>query len=418
MSETLPEDPKLTCKSATIHFIYSFCLESKGGSFLIDLKSFIKEAEGGEYGVTEGKPESRSQITPHLNFKTLEGWSVLPDLEGSVDGEPIIIRRLLRIMSVGATCCISVELPKRDGHAFCKDDVMKVLKLIRQRDADAPNPLEVPGFSSGTIFSLFQFTVDKLLEASSFDRLEKKEKLIDLSPGTESQTPWVVTLLEVDEPVGKAFCSDFLNTENPLARKAEAIRPFMPEIAPILFRSIGESGLVLEPAYLPANGDNFGFFNMNLDARLFVTMSRRSVLCICSEKDKDPASYFMPGLLDLCEMVRVRWHMLAVMHRIVDESVRNMRATTGVRPARERLLEIIRFREWLATSLEDPGIYILAGDALSKLHEKLQMIFRLSELRESIIGKINLLDRLYADVLQSGWMDQLSASLQYPKTVE
>jgi hypothetical protein len=245
--------------------------------------------------------------------------------------------------------------------------------------------------------------------------------LIDLNQETEPQTPWVITLLEVDGAEERAFCSDFRDEDDPVKRKAEAIRPFLPEIAPILFRSVSsrDRGLLLEPAYLPTKDGNLGLFNMNLDARLFVTMSRRSILCICSKKDQDPTRYFLPGLLDLCEMVRIRWHMLVVMHRLMDETVRSMRKKPkeDLLP-KEKLQEIIKLREWMVTSLEDPGIYVLAGDALSRLHANLQEIFSLRELRETILGKIDLLDRLYGDMIQSDWMEQLSRRPQLPPSIK
>jgi len=72
----------------------------------------------------------------------------------------------------------------------------------------------------------------------------------------------------------------------------------------------------------------------------------------------------------------------------------------------------------MATSLEDPGIYVLAGDALSRLHESLKEIFSLRELRETILGKSDLLDRLYGDMIQSDWLEQLSRKPGFPSSIE
>jgi hypothetical protein len=101
-------------------------------------------------------------------------------------------------------------------------------------------------------------------------------------------------------------------------------------------------------------------------------------------------------------MVRARWHSLVTLNKLIDLTIRQM-----VDPKKKKLFKqskVLSLRQMLATGLEDPTVYIIAGDALSKLYLKLREIFRLDELKSTLIEKMDLMDRVYRDALQLSWL--------------
>jgi hypothetical protein len=184
-----------------------------------------------------------------------------------------------------------------------------------------------------------------------------------------------------------------------------SIRPYESEVAEIVFRSIAED-LVLEPAYVqPPNTRSVpGLFSVNVDARLFVCSSRRSILCLCRNIDEDPADYFVPTLLDICEVVRAHWHALVMINKMMDSAMRDFVALRGKAVDRRQKLKSLRVQ--LANSLEDPTMYIVAGDALSKIMDDLTRIFRLEELRTALLRKMDLIDNIYSDARDLFWLER------------
>ena len=76
----------------------------------------------------------------------------------------------------------------------------------------------------------------------------------------------------------------------------------------------------------------------------------------------------------------------------------------GVEQAR-RVEDIIALREWLATMLQAPGTYVFAGDALGQIYAQLKGTFSVDFLGDLVMRKIQLLDRLYEDILQLEWLN-------------
>ena len=159
--------------------------------------------------------------------------------------------------------------------------------------------------------------------------------------GDDAQSPWVVTVLEVDQPLADVFCDWFADEVDPAAAKAERIKPYHQDIARILFRSVSGMDFYLEPTYLSysSEGPVPRFNSVNVDARLFVCISTRSILCICQDKGQDPGLYFIPAALDLYETIRSQWHMLVIMNKMLDgalDLVQDRSKDTAVRLERDR----------------------------------------------------------------------------------
>jgi hypothetical protein len=316
------------------------------------------------------------------------------------------LRSLIRIFPSGATCCLTVDVTAEPTQKLSTADILKLLNLTSQRAAastGAPELVCLEGEDSGgkSLYDRFEELVTNLCTEHSLDRLDVRYDLIE--PGRECQSPWLVTVAAVDDEIAEAFCGHGDAADDPARSKMIKIRRYEPSIAPILFRSVAKQ-LFLEPAYVepPTPVGVPGLFSVNLDARLFVCMSRRSILCICEDSDVDPASYFVPGVLDICEMVRARWHSLVTLNRLIDLTIRQM-----VDPKKKRRFKqskVLSLRQMLATGLEDPTVYIIAGDALSKLYLNLRDVFRLDELKNTLIEKMDLMDRVYRDVLELSWL--------------
>ena len=396
--------PGFICRRITTHFIYSLAVSRQN----------VRQNMPAPDGWSGGTPPDRVGIVPHLELK--EGnhhWMLGPDREVSLHAKtgnspPMEgkIRTLRRLFPTSATCTIQFETVG-DTRPFHTKDVLAVLNLVTQRkDVPPETGIHLPG--AATDRALYSCFLDEIEGSDGICRpspqiawVDKDEQLVDT--GSETQSPWVVTIAEVNEEVAADFCGPGEISSDPARAKMLRIKQYERDIAPILFRSVSEM-LVLEPAYVqpPTPVGVPGLFSVNLDARLFVGMSRRAILCICLNKDQDPAAYFIPGLLDICELVRARWHSLVILNKLLDRTISEIREQVGTRPYRQgRLMEM---RARLAACLEDPTLYIVAGDALSKLHADLRDMFRLDELRNTLLLKVDLADKVFSDLQELEWM--------------
>ncbi|MES9922717.1 MAG: hypothetical protein ABW152_01380 [Candidatus Thiodiazotropha endolucinida] len=455
------QEGKLGIKSAAVHFVYSFCLiesdsETEQHRYLLNRDTLITHAEklkskpdiflksnnpddadvhlarieGLEYGV----PESRKGIPPHLEFITDEYHSInfsVRCIESSVNGlnypqlsnlnSCITIDALVRLMPNSSTCSFSVTVPPsplntQSDEETCKvstKDVHKLLQLIKSKGQEASSQpsLLFPSGAQITLYGLFKLIIEKICEpieggGTQLAWLETEGDKPMISLSSENQTPMVTSILEVDEHTAKAFCQSGSKGKDPAQAKMLEIQEYEEEIAPILFRAPKSNsdsipGLMLEPSYMksPTPLGVPGLFNMGVDARIYFNISRRSALCICEDANKPPADHFINDLLNLIEIIRARWHMLIIMNQVLDHSIRDFRSgIDDIEYEGNKLREMVRLREWLSTSLEDPGIYVVAGEFLSNLSNKLEKTFRIDELRQLVLGKLKLLEALYRDI--------------------
>lgn len=439
----MPESQNTTnanffCRGLTIHFIYSFSLSKKTEfdnkvNYVIDPAIALQCHSNNVKKVAIGNPDRRMGILPHIVFTQDEDYtdSAYIDFE-SIDATireyDVTINRLVRIFRTACTCTISVEIARHEENIIDVKNILKLLGLVRLKVVDKRNTdRDIIKFrnrlgdvwsETESIYSIFFKTLQELenhCEEKNIRLLGSVNKMVDLE--TENQTPWVVTITEVDGEIEQAFCRDYSNENDPSAAKMRAIRKYEKDIAPIVFRSMDLQMFFLEPAYTdpPTPNGLPGLYNMGLDARLYINISRRSALCICENKDQDTAGFFLPDLLNICEIVRARWHMLILMNRVLDITMKEVReyateddgrmpVSTKKRKAEDHVYTFMILKDWLSTSSEDPGIYVVAGDALSRLNDHLVDTFRIEELRGLVMNKLDLMERIYHDLQEWQWL--------------
>lgn len=412
-------------KKATIHFIYSFMPVTNEMALKQELIKEICSIHDNLPGIMGriGKPIKRIGISSYMALKLEMGYLNFPTLKGKLDGIDITIEPTIRIFPIGSSCCLSVsadtkEIKNRKINIDL-DDVHKILHLVSQKKNQSTR-YKITDIASNyykfeekkcTIYNIFRFLVDKIIE--NINLYKKNEEDVKLlcekflnEKFEEPQCPWVVSVLEVKGSAYEAFCGSFSKKDFPLISKFDAIRKYNKDIAPILYRSVTGSDFQIEPAYVPTPfaGNQIGLANMNVDARLFVHMSRRSVLCICKNQKKDPPKYFIPVLLDLCEMTHSRWQALIILNRVLDDSLKNF--TRKKSTTRVRIRSIISLIDKLTTCLEDPASYVIGGDALKELHEKLIDTYRLKDLVELMLKKLDMLEKLFQHGLELSWTER------------
>ena len=97
-----------------------------------------------------------------------------------------------------------------------------------------------------------------------------------------------------------------------------------------------------------------------------------------------------------------------VMNRVLDRTLREFDSRdkeihrTSLTRRRQKIKTL---REWLATSLEDPSVYRVAGDAQFEIHRMLAGNSRLDQLQQMLLGKLELLERIYQDIVALRMLD-------------
>jgi len=428
------KDPKdrFECTGVTVHFIYSFALAKRGPDSLfepVDLKELFYK---GEHCLQKGTPEERRGIKQHLELAEESAWRRLDSFTATIlssekndrmkSGVPppeVEIEPLLRIFRTGATCCFKVTLKRGQRSLIDLTTIHSILGLVQQTEKEPTvfrlkRPHHTQQF---TLHSLFVENVQAMAKGNDLAWLDTEDEHVKLSPNPrkESQSPWVVTVAEVQGETATAFCDTFANFKNPADAKAEHVSRFQSEVAGILFRSVKGTNFELEPCYVdtPIPGVADALRNRNLDARLHVTMSNRSVLCICRDQHVIPADYFLPDLLDNCELLRARWHRLTLMNRCLDRVLSNLNDENST--AEQKMRRVVNARTWLARLLEDPELYRVAGDALADISLRLKDVFREAALRRLLLEKADLIERIRAGISELDW---LSIKSQYRSSRE
>ncbi len=258
-----------------------------------------------------------------------------------------------------------------------------------------------------TLFELFKGLVKKILLIASNDpelehpyKLKCKEFLN--SNQEEPRTPWIVTVLDVEGELAGAFCPDQPNIS--LSTDSKQQINYSKLIAPILYRSVTEEDFSLEPSYLLLP-KRMNFFNINLDSRLYVDISRRSILCISKDQNKNPGKYFIPVLLDISEMTFSRWQSLLIINKIIDEALKNFKGDNNEYSlnAKERVERIMNLIIKFSSCLEDMSNYFIGGDALREIHDKLLDNFKIDDLLSLTLSKIDMLEKYYKYSVEISW---------------
>ena len=417
------------CTGLMVYFIYSFALANKVSGFEyepVDAEKLFRRQTSTQ-GI--GTPASRQGIKQHLELCDQIGWKQHAEIraevvrsKGTADKRKFVqpsqirIQPLVRVFRAGATCCFGVRLVTASAPTVSVETIHDLLGLVQQTEGElTPSRLRIQGTPRlTTLHQLFVECVRGYATARGNKKLtlywlDDSEGYISLRPHGqegESQSPWVVTVAEVKGETAEAFCSSWSKHQNPAREKAFRIKKYEPEVAGVLYRSVTGGDLSLEPGYIDARipGEPLGLHSVNLDARLYVAMSNRSMFCVrrCGEEDRDATSYFIPDLLDLCEMVRARWHMLIIMNRYLDKVLDQLKDEDSTAEQKMRL--VISARKWLARLLEDPELYRVAGDALANISLRLKDVFREAALRKLLLEKADLIERIRAGIGELDWL--------------
>jgi len=394
----MPNRTPLTFKTITVHFIYSFVLRGPD-RIVIRPAEDLAHLSKRNLAICPG-PARKKGILPHLLLKSEARHYQYPGTDTSEIHDrdrnitiPCHVERLVRVSPTGGTCTISVTIRQLADQSLGTEDALKMFSLVVNDDDTFTFEWNADAFVPG----LFKATLDDICGTEQSD---SKVQQLDREY-VERQDPWVVTVLEVTGAAADKLLVGSSNDSDPARTKMLNIRDYEEDLAQILFRSIAK-GFVLEPAYLsaPSAIGLPGLFSVNLDARLNVHLSHRSMLCVCRHAQESPANYFVPSLLDLCELARSRWHSLVILNKEIDKTLFNLRETIR-NESRDPWLrqEIMEIREWLAVCMDDQLMYTVAGDALSRIYHVYREWLRLESLKELLFQKVDLLDRLYQDVV-------------------
>jgi|GEM_PF-2714105 len=407
--------PPFTCKSATFYLTYSFTVSRPDKAPVcppelcknIEKMDALAKLPGFKDAALSVHP-SRCGPAPHLWLEPDSAWIEFQQVKAQLADQKLTLDPLVRLFTSGATCTFTAR-PAANGEPLSAKDLLNFLSVTsRKGNPSQPDSTKLVAKDAAkdtprldSLYGLFSGTVASVCDGLGLNWLDETEKLLD-EKAPEKQNPWVVMVAEVEGEVAAAFCTPGGAGRDPAEAKALRIRPYEPDIAPIVFRSVADT-LILEPAYLgsPPPSGVPGLYSINVDARLYVCMSRRSVLCICENAQAAPASYFVPGLVDICEMVRARWHSLMAVNKLMDRAIRDVSSLKG--DLVERTQQVWALRLMLANSLEDPTMYIIAGDALSQIYTYLSAIFRLEDLRSALLAKMDLIDKIHRDARELNW---------------
>lgn len=230
-----------------------------------------------------------------------------------------------------------------------------------------------------------------------------KEDILRAEDVEETNVPWIITNLELEKgDVLDKFCNDHKDLSRAVAskKKLKEIRPYEKILSHFLFRLVDEDydSFKVEPTY-----DTFetitkynGFNNIYLDSRLYMHASRRSILTITENNFTKPASYLLPTLFDICELVHTRWQALIAINIILDRHIRvfSNHKIDEYRPS-QKLWIVLNLLKKSIANIENPISYVVSGDALREIHNLLIDTFKLKELESSSIKKSEMLYLIY-----------------------
>jgi hypothetical protein len=368
---------------ATVHFVYSFLPVSKANGLEMVLRKEtldeILEAWktpqanlGGAQG-DFGKPDERHGITPFLDLALQMGFVRWNEVAGSLPGMALSASTLVRLFPLGSSSCVKVKVIASQGASLTLGDVQRVLACVKLKDYDPPSPRPFGlGASEVSVFELCRHHMKSSINPRGPSSEEDAYLLCEdhvNKDNPEPQTPWVVVVLKAKGRALEKFCGSFAESPNPSGAKDEAISEYETQIAPLLFHA-AHAGFQVEPMYVrpPYPGAKAAPYNLNVEAGMFVSMSRRAILCICADEKADPAKYFLPALLDLVEVTRARWQALVVLNKVLDEAIGNFRIEKALledrKKRQDRAKKIIGLADRLSSSLVDPGTYLCSGGGL------------------------------------------------------
>lgn len=229
--------------------------------------------------------------------------------------------------------------------------------------------------------------------------------------GQDFQTPYVFTALEVDR-------NSFLRfRRSPTLDAAREVGSILCKLT-LDNRFILENYLNLSEDYikdvLPYSEARGGLLNLCLDRRLFFAMSRRGAIaltgkCHVGEGGKGgfgdiPSSFVIPSFLNMCEILRGRWHIGCVVSACVDRAIAMLAGaisnTSNASPTPLMIMEeMVKWRLLSASFLRDPVPFLFDGGSVCEMAEQCERLLWLERLRKEVTDKFQLLDQLVRDYL-------------------
>ena len=384
-------------------------------------------------------------------FDSFKDESTHPNPKINIDIKPII-----RIFPKGVSCTLKVIATHIEGDYFQENEVYKILHLVGMNQNCAANYIveydkseydtEYDVFTNDgdedeefytlennivrfTLFNLFRLMIRKCILnpfKEKFERnIEDEVSLLcakhliqpscnedsNIFERTETQSPWVVSNLELTEDCYRDISS--LSHDDPSeilgTNKAKKLKKYQRAITPLVFRTpdLSMKDFTFDTTYYHYSeweSDYLPIYSIHFDNRLFVQMSRRSILTLTKKDgiiESYPGKYFIPGLLDVSELVRVRWQTLLLLNYLSDRHIRSIKTGEFFKPVQESSLidssgidPIIDQIYQLSTCLDSPSSYVVSGDALREIQERLNDTFRVRELTSVVLKKADILERL------------------------
>lgn len=214
-------------------------------------------------------------------------------------------------------------------------------------------------------------------------------------PKQDFQTPFVFTAAEVER-------NSFLrHRKSPTIDHARELGSILCKLT-LDNRHIREHYLNLSDDYittvLPFNKMRGGLVNLCLDRRLFFALSRRGAIALTSSFKDIPSCFVIPSLLNLCEILRARWHLGSIVNIKLDEA---LQLASGVDPEispSHVLEELFKWRALFASFFRDPVPFLFDGGSITEIAEIAEQQLWLAKMRDEVARKFAILDRMIEDL--------------------
>ena len=409
---------------ATLTFIYSFLpiidemtYDPNILKMFVESKIADKKNEGTKPS-GEGKIINRRGLSSYLALNIEMGYDIDYEFKAFLSNDPSIkltIQPLFRFYTFGCSLTFHVTCFRENG-LINHEDVYKVLQIIsteENNNASQTFILDDEIINNRTHeYSLYKFFKYRLKE--KIERVNREnnvdikllclsENIITESSLYESSVPWVITTIETeDKDILDSVCfssNDFKRSEA-VHEKLNRIAKYEKFIAPLLYRAIDQNfdSYKIEPSYDSFSLDpiSTGLYNMYIDARFYLHMSRRSIFTLCNSLNEKPASYLLPTLFDINEICHTRWQSLIVLNMILDKYIRKFsNHVIDTFTPKEKLTIIIKLMKKTLAGLDDPMSYVISGDSLREFYERLVESYKLKIIEDNAIKKVNMLNSLY-----------------------
>lgn len=150
---------------------------------------------------------------------------------------------------------------------------------------------------------------------------------------------------------------------------------------------------------LPYNKTRGGLLNLCLDRRLFFGLSRRGAIAVTANLGDIPARFVVPSFLNLCEILRARWHLGNITNIELDKAINTVTHANGMSPT-DILQMVYRWRASFGLFLRDPVPFLFDGGSITEIAELADREFWLTKMRDDAHRKFEMIDRLVRDLLE------------------